>query len=468
MESENEDDMLHEHAQWINRFLQDGAPDTTDSENEGETSEPEVTQLRTPNPEPMTELTGEDEDAEGGGRRSTASGRRLRRWCFTIWTIMKADGSGTADDISIQEYNEDSPVIRYYCYQIEGPFPPVPPQRVQRVQVQGYIEFSKALCLGRERTHARGGAGAKGVFGTKKVHLEGANGDSVENKIYCSKQNTDGNPRWLTDWNGKVGRLPGTEFVEFGTPADGKVTAKFSFDECQAMIDKGATFDEIKKRFPGGALNHRAKIMAAINHYLKEKQENEAYRNVYTEIRWGAPGTGKTFGLSHLYNKVMYRAIGDGTWWDGYDPQKHRILLIDEFIPDQWSLPFLNRILDVEPIALPIKGGFTFANWEAVYICSNINPADWWPEAKKTKVRQIDAPPWEEELPAEEQHPMWNLRRAFFDRIDPANIIQYTGPSMRSKRHRPSKIESDESMRPVLPKWLVPDGVIGEHEPQTV
>jgi len=51
-------------------------------------------------------------------------------------------------------------------------------------------------------------------------------------------------------------------------------------------------------------------------------------------VYYGAAGAGKTYRVYNTHDPstiYKYRESTTGTWFDGYDPVKHTVLLIDEF-----------------------------------------------------------------------------------------------------------------------------------------
>lgn len=85
--------------------------------------------------------------------------QRLRNWCFTSYNL---------DDFIVPDEHPD---FRYCVYQAEKC------PETQRVHLQGYIEFNKALSFGQ----------VKGLFNDPAIHLEGRRGTREEARAYCMK-----------------------------------------------------------------------------------------------------------------------------------------------------------------------------------------------------------------------------------------------------------------------------------------
>jgi hypothetical protein len=68
--------------------------------------------------------------------------------------------------------------------------------------------------------------------------------------------------------------------------------------------------------------------------------------------------------------------------FDGYQGEK--AILIDDY--SGWlDYEFLLRVLDKYKLRLNIKGSYTYANWNTVYITSNVRPRFWYRETKNTE-----------------------------------------------------------------------------------
>lgn len=83
---------------------------------------------------------------------------------------------------------------------------------------------------------------------------------------------------------------------------------------------------------------------------------------------WGPTGTGKTREAYKLYPD-LYR-VRSPKWWDGYEGQE--VILFDDWRDKDWEYNWMLQLLDIYPLALEVKGGFTKALWKRVIItCPN-------------------------------------------------------------------------------------------------
>lgn len=148
------------------------------------------------------------------------------------------------------------------------------------------------------------------------------------------------------------------------------------------MIVAGASFDEIAQEHPGEALRTPNGIMQQITGH--RKTQPVGMRRVTVKVRWGKTGTRKTYGvfeeegLIDVYKKPLKEA-----WWDGYDDRRHRVILIDEFTNDNDKIKIedLLQWLDNYPLWLPQRYAGAWANYDTVYITSNLPPHQWFPKA---------------------------------------------------------------------------------------
>lgn len=112
---------------------------------------------------------------------------------------------------------------------------------------------------------------------------------------------------------------------------------------------------------------------------FKEYEAKEVY------ILHGPPGCGKT---SYVYEKcgienIYSMSFGDGTqssvWFDDY--QGEPVLLLDDFYG---NIPYdlLLRLLDIYPLKVQSKGGYTYVNFQQIYITSNVVYSQWYHNTK--------------------------------------------------------------------------------------
>lgn len=203
-----------------------------------------------------------------------------------------------------------------------------------KIHVQGYAQFSSPISLST----------AQRILNLPNRHFEVCKGTSEENEKYCSK---DG------------------DFVAFGTYI--QMGQRTDVDEIRVMLNDNVSMLKIAEaNFPLYLRSYRA--FATYQNLVQQEQRSE-FRHVRTIILAGRTGCGKTRSAMSLSPYKIQGSTRALTWFDGYGGED--TLLIDEF--DSCSVPIeqMLSLLDGHPTRLPIKGGFTYANWTKVIITTN-------------------------------------------------------------------------------------------------
>lgn len=99
-------------------------------------------------------------------------------------------------------------------------------------------------------------------------------------------------------------------------------------------------------------------------------------REMSVTILWGSTGTGKT-------HRVRTAFPGTCLIRDGRDPfasyQNQDTIFFDEFNYEMWPIQKMNLFCDKWPLELDCRYQNKQAYWTKVFICSNQNPYNWWP-----------------------------------------------------------------------------------------
>lgn len=248
-----------------------------------------------------------------------------RSYCFTAFT----------------EPNPNLDEIRYIIYQKE-----LCP-KTNKIHYQGYVEFSTPIRLKR----------CQKILGADNCHLEKRKGTREEARLYCMKENTQvDKPFEAGNWD-----LGGQ-----GTRND----LKYIFQ----LIKEGVTNLEIIENHPELYGRYRNTIKDYKFELLKK--ETSKFRELTVEVHYGDAGSGKTrHAVENNENLFKLDFDENNLWWDGYEGEK--TLLIDDFYGNIKYSKILH-ILDGYKLRLPIKGGFTYANWNKVIITSNKPPEEWY------------------------------------------------------------------------------------------
>ncbi len=220
--------------------------------------------------------------------------------------------------------------------------------------IQGYVRLGKSV----RKSHFQKIIGP-GKCGSNKFWMTKANADWTDNAKYTSK---DDNVVWH-----KV--PPESEQGKRNDLGDFREAVKRGADDME-LFDKHI---DVLAKYP--KLESRLK-----QSFMKES--TRPFRRVEVHVRWGEAGTGKSREPYEL-GAYKWNDYEDG-WWDGYDGEK--AILIDDFYGGIKYTKLLT-ILDGYQERLKIKGGFTYANWDTIYITSNQHPDDWYPSIICPKMR---------------------------------------------------------------------------------
>lgn len=102
---------------------------------------------------------------------------------------------------------------------------------------------------------------------------------------------------------------------------------------------------------------------------------------------WGKTGTGKTRRVWEFADVEQLWVHPGDKWFDGYDGQP--AVLFDDFDGSWFKLSYLLKLLDRYPMPVPVKGNHTWWRPKTIYITSNLNPQDWYPNAHEEHKRAL-------------------------------------------------------------------------------
>ncbi len=260
--------------------------------------------------------------------------KQARNWCFTSF-------SRTINYNAI--YAQYSDIIRYIVAGDESC------PKTGKKHHQGWIQFHNKKTMG----------GVKRTLKDKTVHLEPCRGSEYQNDKYCKK---DSNFIQL----GK--------FITQGHRSD--------LEDIKNMIDQGKTMKNIADSHFGNYLRYHTGFSKYAELVAKEKAKSN--RDLEVILLTGQTGTGKTrLAMKESTFKINANNL---KWWDGYEGDK--TIVIDEFA-NQVPITQMLDILDIYTLRLPIKGGHTYALWNKVYITTNLEPEEFYPNAKKEHRRAL-------------------------------------------------------------------------------
>ncbi len=243
---------------------------------------------------------------------------RSRNFCFTDFELM---------DLG-KIYHENFSIIRYLCWGKE-----ICPT-TKKAHYQGWLQMINPKDFNVIRKLLGG-----------KCHLERCLGSEYNNDKYCKKNN---------------------DFVSFGTfKSQG---FRSDMEDIKKTLDEGGSI----KMVADAHFTDYIRYYSGIEKYqqMVQKDATKDFRQVDTTVHFGPTGTGKTrTAVEASGDHYMIRG-DDLTWFDGY--MGETTLIIDEYA-NQVPITRLLSLLDGYQLRLPVKGGFTYANWTTVYITTNLD-----------------------------------------------------------------------------------------------
>lgn len=264
-------------------------------------------------------------------------GDRFRSIAFTINNYSAQEVADLKDNLQQQQYA----VFQFEIGENGTP------------HVQGYCYAKSAKTL----------SAWKKVVG-RRAHIERAKGDAVQNREYCTKEDT---------------RAPGTQPWESGKqPAQGERTDLAAV--AKAVVE-GKTDQEIAEEYPGDVIRYHRGIS-----YLRGLYERP--RTWKTNVFWwyGPTGTGKSFEAYQRFPEAYWK-MGCNKWWDGYRGES--AVIIDDYRPDLCTFAELLRLLDRYPYRVEFKGGSSqFVARDLVITCPK-HPRDMWATRTEEDIQQL-------------------------------------------------------------------------------
>lgn len=237
-----------------------------------------------------------------------------RNYCITFWS-------------KPQCFDQD--IIRYAIIGEE-----ICPE-TKKIHWQGYVELNHAVRISQ----------LKSIFNDKTLHAEKKSKQSTRDQAreYCMK---DGKYEEYGTWiKGQGNRSDLTGIVE--ELKEGKPIATI-------MVD----YPEIYCRYRNGLKDIANSVT---------KSSTTAFRHVEVILLTGPTGCGKT---RKAMEEAQFKIQGSQLdWWQDYNQEQ--IICIDEYSNDL-KITELLALLDGYQLRLNVKGSHTYANWNKVYITTNL------------------------------------------------------------------------------------------------
>jgi len=199
-------------------------------------------------------------------------------------------------------------------------------------------------------------------------------------------------------------------FTEIGEPPKSAQGERCDLEQLHNAIKEGVPREQIRDRFFGSYLRYERSIVR----YLEELSPARSWKTQVI-VYWGKTGTGKTRQVFTFHSADNIYSHPGEQWFCGYDG--HPIVLFDDFNGGEFKLCYLLKLLDRYPMRVPIKGGYVQWVPKVIYITSNKNPEDWYPNAysehRAALKRRLD-------VVTEFRH-QWPLNGPFPPRVIPAD-----------------------------------------------
>ena len=216
---------------------------------------------------------------------------------------------------------------------------------------------------------------------SNKMHVAIARGTHEECVNYVTKEDSrDEGPWILGEWDGTSNG---------GGAAKGRASQKKEAESVKSKIEAGVDNATLWKEH----FNYMVVHSKAMDTFRLTLAANE--RNWVTKclVLTGPPGTGKSRRAMQLATQwgggfwLRKPKFGGSVWFDGYDPLRMPVLVLDEFDGSWMSFEELCRILDRNPLHLEGKGTMLPCLFRYCIITSNKLPREWYSEEAVGEIR---------------------------------------------------------------------------------
>lgn len=295
--------------------------------------------------------------SNNGRQRNTGTNPRGAQWCYTL-------NNYSPDDVLRLRALHTRPAnkVLYHAFQAEVGETGTPHLQVlvgiiiHPTKYKGYIAFTNTKMRSTVATMV-----------SERAHLERTRGTPTEASDYCTDdEKRDPNQMDVLHTSGDLDAVPDQSLA---ANQPGKRT---DLSDCKRKLDEGAQVWELADEHWGTVVRNY-KAFGAYKHYKAEPRAHKTRVFVF----YGAPGTGKSRAAFNFDSAFVVPASNGTQWMDGYDPERHRTVIFDDF---HASVPahLLLRLLDNYPLQFPVKGGFVQFRPSAVVLTSNYHPREWY------------------------------------------------------------------------------------------
>lgn len=278
---------------------------------------------------------------------------RTYYWCFTLNNPTDVETANLAEKLGSLQSEPLNPVmgLGFLVYGFERGEEGTP-------HLQGYCEFNSRVRL----------PAVKAAIGNRS-HVEPRKGTFWEAYEYCCK-----------DGDFRQGGKPRIDDMERGQ--SGKRTDL-------ERIRLGIIAGQEEKTIADTYFSQWVRYNQSFRQYADMCRDRVDRPGLRVILLHGPPGTGKTrlvWEFARSKELQLFSVPDPGLrWFDGYNG--HDIALFDDFAGNS-DYRFLLRLLDRYPLDVPVKGRFVY--WEPTYIfiTTNVQPEDWFPNEDVTALRR--------------------------------------------------------------------------------
>lgn len=217
----------------------------------------------------------------------------------------------------------------------------------------GYLHWQLCVALKSKQRLAT----IQRTFGTS-IHAEPSRSDAADSYV------------WKDDT-----RVPGTQF-ELGTKPFHRNSAKDWAD-----IKAKAINNQLDLIPPDVYVQHYRTLRAIASDNAKPTAVERS-----CTVFWGPTGVGKSRRAWELAGLDAYPKDPCTKFWCGYSGQE--MVVIDEF-RGAIAISHLLRWLDRYPVIVEIKGSATVLKASHIYITSNLDPRNWYPDLDELTVNAL-------------------------------------------------------------------------------
>lgn len=260
-----------------------------------------------------------------------------------------------------------------------------------KIHIQGYIEL-------KDRKKKASVQKVNQVLRATGVHVEIRMGTQLQAITYCSKDET------RATFDDVQAKYPFLVPSDMGPQQTGQPHAlagvqqgkRTDLESMYEMAKSGHGVAAITDKMPGVAIKHFSALQKVVTMMDRRDEQQKPTIVVIT----GDSGCGKTHLASQMAGPDRFvfscSANGGTEWWDGYNNELHRTIILDDFERGQIQLSSFLRIMDALDYRCQVKGGSILMKAKMIIITSNARVEDWYPkieneERKLAIYRRIDA-----------------------------------------------------------------------------